>query len=113
MGMLRGAKNRQSVSDPERLNQVVAEAQEMADEDRLIIVEMQIDKMSENQKRELIVHLGAEMHAGQWRSTPHFRQASMHIIVREMALLKRRMKNDATTTGLIAQLGRKAEALLS
>ena len=84
----------------------------MAEEDRAIVFDMQIDKMSENQRRELIVHLGAELHAGQWRSTPHFRRAAMHVIAREMALIKRRLKNEATTTRLLAQLGRKVEALL-
>lgn len=112
MGMIRSAQRRQSVSDPDRINQVVAEARDMADEDRLIIYDMQLDKMSENQKRELIVHLGAELHAGQWRSTPHFRRGAMHVITREAAIVKRNHKGDATTTRLIAQLGRKAEALL-
>ncbi len=112
MGMLRSARNRPNVTDPERLTQVVSEAREMAEEDRRIIIDMQIDKMSESQKRELIVHLGAELHAGQWRSTPHFRNAAMHVVTREMAVVKRNHKGEATTTRLIAQLGRKAEALL-
>ena len=113
MGMLRSARNRPNVTDPERLTQVVSEAREMAEEDRRIIIDMQIDKMSENQKRELIVHLGAELYAGQWRSAPHFRKAAMHVVTREMAVVKRNHKGETTTTHLIDQLGRKAETLLS
>ena len=112
MGMLRSAKNRPGVKDGEQVSKVVSEAAEMADEDRLIIYDIQLDKMSDAQKRELIVHLGAELHAGQWRSTPHFRRAAMHVIQREYATLRKNQKTDATTTRLIAQLGRRAEALL-
>lgn len=112
IGMLRSAKRRPNVNDPERVNQVVNEARDMAEEDRLIIFDMELDKMTDRQKRELVVHLGAELHAGQWRSTPHFRRAAMHIVQREVAILKRNQRQDASTTRLIAQLGRKAESLL-
>jgi|CXWL01.1.fsa_nt_gi SNF2 family DNA or RNA helicase len=112
IGMLRSAKGRPDIDDPERVNKVVAEAREMAHEDRSIIIDLQLSIMPDNQRRDLIVNLGPEMHAGQWRSTPHFRKAAMHVIAREMALLKRNHKGESTTTKLLAQLGRGADALL-
>lgn len=112
IGMLRSAKSRPGVKDGEQVSKVVAEAAEMADEDRLIIYDIQLNKMSEAQRRELVVNLGAELHAGQWRSTPHFRKAAMHVVQREYAILRKNQKTDATTTRLIVQLGRRAETLL-
>ncbi len=112
IGMLRAAKNRPDVIDPERINQVFAEAREMAEEDRPIILDMQLPLLPDRQRRDLMVHLGAELHAGQWRSTPHFRKAAMHVIAREVAIVKKNHKGEATTTRLLAQLGRKAEELL-
>jgi SNF2 family DNA or RNA helicase len=111
-GMMKSASRRQNVRDPEKPNQVIAEAREMAEEDRLILFELNIDQMPETQKRDLIVHLGSEVHSNQWRSTPHFRQAAMHVILRERGLLRGRGQEEATTSQLINQLWRKAEALL-
>jgi hypothetical protein len=110
--MMKSASRRQNVRDPEKPNQVIAEAREMAEEDRLILFELNIDQMPETQKRDLIVHLGSEVHSNQWRSTPHFRQAAMHVILRERGLLRGRGQEEATTSQLINQLWRKAEALL-
>lgn len=112
MGMLRAAQMRPDVNDPERTNRVVAEAREMADEDRSIIFNLDLNKMSDDQKRELIVKLGAEMHSGQWRSTQHFRQAAMHVVARELATVKRSRTSEVTTTRLLAQLMRRTNALL-
>ena len=65
-GMLKSARQRPSVRDPEKPNQVIAEAREMADEDRLIIFDLQINEMPQTQKRDLIVLLGAAVHSNQW-----------------------------------------------
>lgn len=113
IGMLRSAKGRPDVNDPEKINKVIAEAREMAEEDRPIIYDMQLDVLSDEKRRDLVVHLGAELHAGQWRSTPHFRSAAMHIIMRELAITKKNHRGDATTTRLLAQLGRRVDAMLS
>ena len=112
MGMLRAAQMRPDVNDMERVNKVVSEAREMADEDRPIIFGLGLDKMSDDQKQELIVKLGAEAHSGKWLSTQHFRQAAMHVVSRELATVRRNRKGEITTTHLLAQLGRKLEALL-
>ncbi len=109
---LRSAQTRSGVNDPERVTKVVAEARDMAEEDRPIIYNLGLDKMADRQKKDLIVELGAEKHSGQWRSTQHFRQAAMHVVTRELATVKRNLKSEATTTRLLAQLGRKAEAVL-
>ncbi len=59
------------------------------------------------QKRDLIVRLGAEHHSNLWRSTPHFRQAAMHVIRRERGLLRTREgDNEVTTTQLLNNLWR-------
>ena len=60
---------RPDVADPEKVNRVVAEARDMSEEDGAIIFNLDLHKLSDSQKRELIVKLGAEEHSGQWRST--------------------------------------------
>ncbi len=112
-GMMLSAQRRTSVRDPEKPNQVITAAREMAEEDRPIIFDLQIEQMPDTQKRDLIVKLGAEHHNNQWRSTPHFRQAAMNIISRERGMLRSRGQEEVTTTQLINQLWRKAEDLLS
>jgi hypothetical protein len=111
-GMMKSASRRPNVRDPEKPNQVIAEAREMAEEDRLIIFDLNIDQMPETQKRDLIVPLGSEVHSNQWRSTRHFRQAAMHVILRERGQLRGRGSEEATSTQLIQQLWRKAVELL-
>ena len=111
-GMLRAAQMRPDVNDPERVNKVVAETRDMAEEDRPIIFNLDLDRMSDQQKRELIVKLGAESHSGQWRSTQHFRRAAMHVIARELANTRKNKRSDVTTTRLLTQLSRKADVLL-
>ena len=111
-GMMKAAKDRPNVKDPEKPNQVIAAAMEMAEEDRLMIFDLSIDQMPETQKRDLIVQLGHEIHSGQWRSTPHFRRAAMHVIMRERGLLRSRNQTEVTTTQLINQLWRKAQGFL-
>jgi ERCC4-related helicase len=111
-GMIQSAQRRTTVKDPDKPNQVIAAAQEMAEEDRQIIYDIHIDQMPQTQKRDLIVKLGSEHYNNQWRSTPHFRQAAMHIIRRERALLRTRGDNEVTTTQLLNNLWRKAEGLL-
>lgn len=112
MGMIRAAQTRPDVNDADRVNKVVAEAQEMADEDRIIVFDLDLAKLADHQKQELIVRLGAEAHSGRWRSTQHFRQAAMHVVMRELDTVKRNYRGEATTTRLLAQLGRRVEALL-
>jgi ERCC4-related helicase len=111
-GLVKSAQRRNSVRDPEKPNQVIAAAQELADEDRAIILDINFDQMPQTQKRELIVRFGAEQHSNQWRSTAHFRQAAMHVIRRERGQLRTTGDNEVSTSQLLNNLWKKAENLL-
>jgi len=111
-GLVKSAQRRTNVRDPEKPNQVIAAAQDLANEDRTIILDINFDHMSQTQKRELIVRYGAEQHSSQWRSTPHFRQAAMHVIRRERGQLRSNGDNEVSTSQLLNNLWKKAENLL-
>lgn len=113
LAMLRSARTRPDVGDPDKVNRVVAEAREMAEEDRPIIFDMQLQLLKDEARRDLMVQLGPELHAGQWRSTPHFRRAALHVIARELAVARRNHRTEMTTDKLLAQIGRRAESLLN
>lgn len=111
VGMLRSAMGRQAIQNPEQLGKVIAEAQNMALEPRRIIFDIAVDLLSDVRRQELMVMIGSELHAGQWRSTPHFRQAAMHVINRERAKMRRGGGEEATSR-LIERLRREAETML-
>lgn len=111
-GMIQSAQQCTTVKDPDKPNQVIAAAQEVAEEDFQIIYDIHIDQIPQAQKRDSIVKLGSEHHNNQWRSTHHFRQAAMRIIRHERSFLRSRGDNDVTTTQLLNNLWRKAEGLL-
>ena len=85
----------------------------MADEERAIIFGLDLNMLSDRDKQELIVELGAEQHTGQWKSTMHFRQAAMSVISRERTIARRNLRGELTSTRLIARLGTRVENLLS
>lgn len=111
IGMLRAAQSRPGVTDGENINQVIGEAEEMANESRAIIFALDLDMLTDRRKQELIVELGAERHQGQWRSTMHFRQAAMSVISRERAVARKNLRGDLTTTRLVDQMLRRIEKL--
>lgn len=112
-GWLDAAKGRQGVNDPEGVTQVIRAAEDMVDEGRPIIVDVPVDGLTTQQQQDLLMTPGGGAQPQQWRSLPHYQRAVLHVIKRERAAAKQNLKGPLTTTRLIEQIKRRAEALVS